>query len=158
MARKPYATPLRLEVRASPVMQRLCLLFALFAATALLCSPLPLASRLLLLAVLLAGSWRGWQHCPTLSGRKLGLVWQADRRCLVTDSDAEAAIYRLAGARLLPWLVVLHLAPLQRRWPGRWSLLIPYDAVEVDVLRRLRVRLRLEFSSRTGRGDWSKRG
>ena len=41
-----------------------------------------------------------------------------------------------------PWLVILVLKPADRLW--RVSLVIPADAVEAEVFRRLRARLRLQ--------------
>ncbi len=156
MARKPYAAPLRLEIRASKLMRRLSLAMTICGSLALLFTSLPLGLRLLLVALSLLGCWLGWQRYPYLSGEGLELVWLADGEFVVNRSG-RAENYRLVGARLLPWLVVLQLRPQQRRWPWGGSILLPYDAIEAETLRRLRVRLRLELSAGQERDGWRQR-
>ena len=111
-----------------------------------------LAAGLQLVAglLLVASGWQAWRNCPaTATGRGIRrLVWGRDGRVELVWRDGSTGTAQLRpGARVTPWLVVMHLLE-----PGGQTLHLPVlpDMLPRSEFRRLRVRLRLEIPSLAG--------
>ncbi len=140
-----YATPLRLELGRSRLLQ---LYLGLLHGVALLILPfmqlpativLPVA--LVLLLSYLRYRRRYWRAAHPDAVRSV--VWGvADRVELTLGSGRRADATLLPQGFIQPWLVILHLRPDTGR---RRHLMVLPDMLDAESFRRLRVRLLLEL-------------
>lgn len=107
--------------------------------------PLALPLRLVIVALIAAGLYRGL--------RDHGMRWGADAITALVVNDDDACAVRRGGAdawedvRVLdrwvhPRLTILVVRCERRRWAS--GIVIPADAAPAEAFRRLRVRLRLQ--------------
>ncbi len=68
------------------------------------------------------------------------LTWTADGRWLLQTGTGEQREVRLIGGYRHPRLLILRFA---WGWLGRCAVVLPPDAADPDLVRRLRVRLRM---------------
>ncbi len=68
------------------------------------------------------------------------LTWTADGRWLLETGTGEQREVRLIGGYRHPRLLILRFA---WDWFGRCAVVLPPDAADPDLIRRLRVRLRM---------------
>ena len=139
----PYATPLRIELRASRLAALWLLPLHVAGVAVLPFTSLPFWS---MVACLLACAGNlVWHWSRYVSRRQAPLrtfIWKQDRDCGVVDDDGAAVACTLAPrAFVMPWLVILHY----RTGGRRHSLFILPDMLPADTFRRLRVRLKTEL-------------
>lgn len=145
---RTYATPLRLDLRAS---RRLGVFLAASYASAGMLLPfmnLPASMAAGIMLLLLAGYLRDRQrHLSTRHRAAVAtLVWGADDRVrLISPAGKERDAVLMPRAFIQPWLVILHI-----REPGGQARHYPVlpDMLGADDFRRLRVRLLIEMHHR----------
>jgi hypothetical protein len=118
------------------------LAFFVLAVCAVAGTPLPLLVRWALSAALIVALW--WEAAEHLGipprRRIVGLHWSADGRWLLRFRDEQ-----VVEATLLTVYARVGLVILRFRMPGGWrrSLVLPWDSVDSEGARLLRVRLRI---------------
>jgi hypothetical protein len=139
-----YATPLYLEVGPSRLMAVWLLLVAVAALLVLTQLQLPGWLDLLVTSAVLYGLLMLWRKLVRRSHPDAvrSMLWGEGRHCRLTlNSGQQQAVELASHAFILPWLVILYFeTPL---WRQQQLVLLP-DMLDVDVLRRLRVRLKIE--------------
>lgn len=141
MSSKGYATPLRLEVGANPLLRRLYLGMAVAAVVALISLSLPLIVRLLMAILLLVVVVRVWHQRAELGGVPVQLVWDGEQQWWWTQEEREHAVILQGDSYLTPRLVVLNFqfAESSRR---RAVVLTPATLGE-ESFRRMSVRFQI---------------
>lgn len=141
MSSKGYATPLRIEGGALPLLQRLYLLICLVAAVTLLFLQLPYLLNLFFLAAFSWLSVRVWKTRAELGGTPVSLVWDADQRWWWLQNGVEQQL-QLCGDSFLSGSVSI----LNFREPdsGRRSSLVLMPSVTgAGRYRQLLVRFKI---------------
>ncbi|HKT32009.1 MAG TPA: protein YgfX [Gammaproteobacteria bacterium] len=138
MSSPAYGEPLEINIRPSRQVASLLLAIHLTAAVVISQLPMPLLSRLIILAAILVSlAWNGvmfWRRTPKrlLWSREQG--WRiTDRRGITHDLDL------LPQAYLGNWMLVAHF---QTAGGKRRAVMLARDSCSADSLRRLRVMLR----------------
>ncbi len=139
MSSKEYATPLRIEVRANPLLRRLYLGMSGSAVLTLLLLPLPLPINFLAVMVLLLFTTRVWQRRAELGGRPVTLVWDSEQQWWWQD-EYEYAV-ELCGDSYL----ATRLAVLNYRISGSASraVVLTPKGIGEELFRRMRVRFQI---------------
>lgn len=141
MSSQGYATPLRFEVAANTLLQRLTLVMALSVGTTLLMLPIPIVARIAALLVLLIIVWRVWCRRAELGGVPVQLVWDGEQRWWWCQGGREDAAELLGESTLASRLLVLNFRLTES---GRRQAVVLTPAAVGDVLfRRLSVRFRI---------------
>lgn len=141
MSSKGYATPLRLEVGANPILKRLYLAMASCAFATLLLLPVAIAIRIAALLFLLIVVWQVWRWRTELGGTPVQLVWDGEQRWWWTQEGKEYAAELQADSYLSTWLVVLNFRLSESR--RSQSLVLTPAAIGDDLFRRMSVRFRI---------------
>ncbi len=139
MSSKGYATPLRIEVGANPLLRRLYLGMSGCAVLTLLLLPLPLPMNILAVMVLLLLATRVWQRRAELGGRPVKLVWDGEQQWWWQDED-ETAVELSGDSYLATCLAVLNF-----RTPGAVSraVVLTPKGIGEELFRRMRVRFQI---------------
>ena len=144
MSSPAYALPLRIERRAS---RGLAWAVGAVHGLALAVLPpldLPWWLKLIVAAAVLSQAVLTWRRhvAPRAPGAIRGLLWRADGQWELMRVDGRAFTARLRRASYLhPHLVILRFIAEDG---ARHALLLPADAVDAQLHRRLRVGLRLQ--------------
>ena len=139
----PYATPLRIELRASR-QAALWLLAVHVAAGAILpFTALPVWGQVAcMLAIAASLAWHWSRHVSRSRSPLQALVWQTGSDCALVRANGTTLAGTLAPrAFVMPWLVIVYY----RQGAWQHSLFILPDMLPVDTFRRLRVRLKTEL-------------
>ncbi len=144
MSSPAYALPLRIERRFSRVLACALLLICGISLAVLPLLDVPWWSKLLAAAAVSLQAvltWRG-QVLPRAPGAIHALSWQADGQWELTRRDGRAFTARLRRASFVhPALVILRFVADDG---ARHAVLLPADAMDAELHRRLRVGLRLQ--------------
>ncbi len=150
MAKHGERPPLHLRPGLSRGLALFLLLTHGAAVLAVLLLPLPCYGRAALAAAVAAGlAYAVWAHLlRALPWSVREALWEPDGAWTLTLGSGRRLEARLSASTFVsPFLVVLNFRC------GRWrrcALLLPADALDLDLLRRLRVRLRLSGESGPG--------
>ncbi len=141
MSSKGYATPLRFEVAANPLLQRLTLIMVLSAMATLLMLPMPIIARVAALLVLLAVLRQVWRQRAELGGMPVQLVWDGEQRWWWSQGGREDAAELLGDSTLASRLLVLNFRLTESG--RRQAVVLTPAAIGDDLFRRLSVRFRI---------------
>lgn len=138
MSLPAYGAPLEINIRPSRQVASLLLAIHLTAAVVISQLPIPLFSRLIILAAILASlAWNGvlfWQRTPKR------LMWSREQGWRITDRKGVTRdMELLPQAYLGNWFMVAHFRTPEKK---RRSVILARDSCSADGLRRLRVMLR----------------
>ncbi len=145
MSSTAYATPLRLELKPSPVLLSVLTVAHMGAAGLLLTTSLPAwATSCLALSVLASFLWLATRYALLMQpGAVVWLLWRTGNDWLIGARNGTRTTAHLNPESFVrPWLTVLLLAPASGG-PTRNVVIFP-DSLDAESFRRLRVRLRLE--------------
>jgi hypothetical protein len=159
MSSRKFEPPLHIELAPSRWLLILLLAIHCGAALLVLLFETPWWIKLALLALVLVSAvinlyksgwirrmvlarrlWLRWQPIPRL-------VWQSDNDWqLSTDNDQEVLAELLPTSTCQPAFVALNFRTDKSRWLDRYfSVVIFADAIDKEIFRQLRVRLRTRF-------------
>ncbi len=141
MSSKGYATPLRFEVGANHLLQRLYLGMTVSAVIVFLLLPLPVLINVLGVCLLLFLVHRVWENRAELGGMPVQLVWDGEQRWWWRSEDGEDEIELLGDSYLVPGLVVLAFRIVGSR-ASRAVVLTP-EAIGEEIFRRIQVRFQI---------------
>lgn len=139
MSSKGYATPLRLEIGADPLLRRLFLGMTFSAVVTLLWLPLPIMVNLLAALLLLWFVRHVWYRRAELGGTPVKLVWDGEEQWWWNSGGVEIAVVLQDDVYLTPLLVVLNFYANGTR---RSAVLTP-AAIGEESFRRMLVRFRI---------------
>lgn len=142
MSSQGYATPLRLESGALPLLQRLYLLFSVLVVAVLVGLPVPLWLSAAAIALFLFAAYRVWRLRSELGGAAVALVWDAEQRWWWQQAGREHELELQGSSYLSTWLVILNW---RERDSGKsFALVLSPASIGDDTFRRLLVRFRIE--------------
>jgi hypothetical protein len=141
MSSKGYATPLRLEVGANPLLHRLYLGMSVAAVVALITLTFPLLVKLLIVVLSLTIVVRVWHQRAELGGVPVQLVWDGEQRWWWTQEGREHAVELLGDSYLTSRLVVLNFLFTESR--RRRAVVLTPAALGEETFRRMRVRFQI---------------
>ncbi len=139
MSSKGYAAPLRLDVGANPLLQRLTLAMTFSADVTLLLLPLPIMANLLAAFLLLCFVRHVWSQRAELGGAPVKLVWDGEEQWWWSSGGIETAVVLQDDVYLTPLLVVLNF----RADGTRRSAVLTPAAIGEETFRRMLVRFRI---------------
>jgi hypothetical protein len=138
-----YATPLRIELRASRQAALWLLPVHVSAGAVLPFTSLPVWGQVAcMLAIAASLAWHWSRHVSRRRSPLRALVWQTGSDCALVRADGTTQAGTLAPrAFVMPWLVIVYY----RQGARQHSLFILPDMLPADTFRRLRVRLKTEL-------------
>lgn len=144
MSSKKYAAPLRLDLRPSLLLSLLVAAMHIVALASVWLLSLPSWLSVLASILLVYSAWHNIAHhaLRRRANSIVALLWdEHDQWHLLTRAGERLQAMLSADSFVHPKLVVLNYK-LPGRWRGR-SVVIPADAMALQPLRQLRVRLKL---------------
>jgi len=141
MSAKGYATPLRFEVGADRLLQRLYLGMLLLTVGSLGFLAFSLTTKFLLLLLLLVVARLTWYRRAELGGRPVQLLWDGEQRWWWTQGGVEQEVELLGESYLGSRLAVLNFRPVASR--RRRALVLTAATIGSDTFRQLQVRFRI---------------
>jgi len=152
MSSTKYAQPLRLQPKASRILIGLLVAGHLGAIAVLFPLDLSMAIKITIAVVLLVSLVIALRKQPgrTGEGGVQTFIWQTDGLWVLETVDGEQMKVSLHESTYVhPWLVVLNFRQENKR--GLLSFTLAPDALDREVFRELRVRLKVTGNSEKGR-------
>lgn len=154
MTAAEYAAPLIVDIRPSRTLRLIITMAAIATALVLLTLPWPFYAIAALQGPVLYLGYRAYRRHAALSTSfsVLRVVWDAQDRWWLTAGDGSEIEARLLhDSYVSQALVVLNFRDVATH--RRTSVLLLRDNADVDLLRKLRVRLRITRDATSVRGD-----
>lgn len=134
---KEYASPLILEFKTSKISHFYLLSVHCLAMTGLFYSGLPLILKLLLSLLIIISFF----YLKKGEGQVIKAVWLSENDWVIVDRFGTQVASRLTPLSFrCSWLVILSLKTDEGK---NISLMIPFDALDPDIFRQLKVKLKL---------------